>query len=66
MRTEIELRLLDQEHEVPQVRGDEPLHAGDEREPSVCRGPVMVGRRRLEQLGDLGGAPAGGRRHECP
>ncbi len=62
MRAEVELRLLDQEHEVAEMRGDEPFHARDEREPAVRRGPVVVGRRRQQQLGDLGRSAPGGRR----
>jgi hypothetical protein len=64
VRAEIELGLLDQEHEVAEIRGHEPLHARDEREPAVRRGPVMVGRGRQQELGDLGrSAPGGGCDH---
>ena len=66
MWAEIELRLLDQEHEVAKVRADEPLHARHERESPVRLGPVMIDERRLEELGDLGSAPPGGRCHERP
>ncbi len=58
VRAEVELRLLDQEHEVAEVRGEEALHPGDEREPAVGRGPVAIDRRRLEELGHLGGSTA--------
>src|SRR5262249_5824348 len=49
MRAEIELRLLDQEHEVTQVRVEQPLHPRDKREPAIGGGPVAVDGRRLEE-----------------
>ena len=66
VRAEVELRLLDQEHEVAEVRGEQPLHPGDEREPAVGCGPVAIDGRRLEELGHLGGAAARRRRDERP
>ena len=42
MRAEVELRLLDQEHEVAEVRGEQALHARHEREAAVRRGPVVI------------------------
>ncbi len=66
MRAEIELGLLDQEHEVAKIRADEPLHARHERESPVRLGPVMIDERRLEELGDLGGAAPGGGRDKSP
>jgi hypothetical protein len=66
MRAEVELRLLDQEHEVAEMRGDELFQARDEREPAVRGGPVVVGRGRQQQLGDFGCAAAcGGRNHRA-
>jgi hypothetical protein len=66
MRAEIELRLLDQQYEVAQVRVEQAIHAGDEREPAVRRSPVAVHGRGLKELRHLGGASPGGRRDERP
>src|SRR5947207_5471449 len=62
VRAQVELRLLDQEHEALQVRGDETLHAHHELEAAVGGGPVLLGERRPQELRDLGGPGARGRR----
>ena len=61
MGAQIQLGLLDQQHEAPQVRGQQALHAHDELEAAVGPRPVVLGVGRLEELGDVGSAaPAGG------
>ena len=67
VRAQVELRLLDQQDEAAQVRREQALHAPRRAAspPSAC-GPVMLGERRLEELGDVGCARAGGRRDERP
>jgi hypothetical protein len=54
VRAEVKLRLLDQQHELAQVRREQMLHAPHEREAAVGRRPVMLCTRRTEQLGDIG------------
>jgi len=61
-RAEVELGLLDQQHELAQVGREQALHAHDEGEPTVGCRPVMVGERRPQQLCDLGGSRTRGRR----
>src|SRR5215471_13628227 len=39
-RAEVQLGLLDQQHEVPKVGGDEALHSRHERQPAVGGGPA--------------------------
>src|SRR5205823_10019736 len=56
VRAEIELGLLDQEHEAAQVGCEEPLHPHYELKPAVSRGPVMRSKWRCEELGDVCGA----------
>jgi hypothetical protein len=60
VRAQVELGLLDQQHEAAQARRHEALHAHHELQSPVCLGPVMLGVRRLEELGHVGGAGAGG------
>jgi hypothetical protein len=53
VRTEVQLRLLDQQDESAQVRRQQPLHPHHELEPAVGRGPVVLRDRRLEEVRDV-------------
>ena len=66
MRAEVELGLLDEQDEPPQVRREQALHAHHELEPAVRLGPVMVGERRQEELRDIGSARSRRRGDERP
>ena len=62
MRAEVELGLLDQEHEAAQVGCEQTLHPHDELESAVGGSPVMRGEWRLNELCDVRGRP--GRRRD--
>ena len=61
VRAEVELGLLDQQHEAAEVGGEETLHPHHELEPAVGCRPVMRGDGRLEEPGHVCRRPRRGR-----
>ena len=66
VRAQVELRLLDEEDEAAQVRREQSFHPRDELQAAVRLRPVVLGVRRLEELGDVGRPDTGGGRDEVP